>query len=72
MEIAMHHSQLWWEDAGQNGMMDKSIDASIYSRSMAARFPADWREKSDNATTLNLGDGVAELFGLIGGKTRSL
>lgn len=37
-------AQQWWEDAGQNGMLEKSIDASIYSRSMAARFPNKWRE----------------------------
>lgn len=46
MEIALKKSQQWWEDKGQTGMVGKSIDGSIWSRSMAARFPHDWREKS--------------------------
>lgn len=37
-------SQVWWERAGRTGMLHKSIDGGIWSRSMAARFPADWRE----------------------------
>lgn len=37
-------SQAWWEKIGREGMQKKSIDAAIYSRSMAARFPKDWRE----------------------------
>jgi len=42
--LAMEFSQRWWEDAGQQGMLDNNISAPIWSRSMAARFPADWRE----------------------------
>lgn len=37
-------SQQWWEDAGQDGMEKQGFNASIWSRSMAARFPHDWRE----------------------------
>lgn len=37
-------SQMWWERAGRVGMIDNNINASIWSRSMAARFPKDWRE----------------------------
>lgn len=44
-------SQQWWEDAGQNGMMGPGFNASIWSRSMAARFPDDWREKNETALT---------------------
>lgn len=72
MDEALTHSQLWWEDAGQDGMTKQQFSAAIWSRSMAARFPNDWREKTDNTTTHNLGDGMAELMGLISGKTRSL
>jgi hypothetical protein len=39
-------SQRWWEDAGQIGMVSPGFGASVWSRSMAARFPEDWREKS--------------------------
>jgi hypothetical protein len=37
-------SQAWWERTGRTGMLTKGIDAGIWSRSMAARFPHDWRE----------------------------
>lgn len=39
-------SQVWWERKGQTGMEKSSqeFQASIWSRSMAARFPEDWRE----------------------------
>jgi hypothetical protein len=45
MDAARAHSQRWWEDAGQNGMAAPGFNASIWSRSMAARFPDDWREQ---------------------------
>jgi hypothetical protein len=58
---AMALSQAWWEDAGQDNMISMpgqgSLNGSVYSRSMAARFPADWREKSE--TTLQGPDGGA-------------
>lgn len=39
-------SQVWWERKGREGMEKSSSEfqASIWSRSMAARFPEDWRE----------------------------
>lgn len=37
-------SQAWWERTGRVGMIENTINASIWSRSMAARFPRDWRE----------------------------
>lgn len=66
------HSQEWWEDKGQDCIEKAGFQGSVWSRSMAARFPNDWREKTDTTTTHNIGDGVAELFGLVSGKTRSL
>ena len=47
LEIATEFSQLWWEDAGQQGMQAPGFNAAIWSRSMAARFPADWRESRE-------------------------
>jgi hypothetical protein len=41
---AREEAQAWWERAGRVGMLEKSIDSAIFSRSMAARFPKDWRE----------------------------
>lgn len=46
MAMASMLSQKWWEDAGQIGMVGGEISAPIWSRSMAARFPAEWREKT--------------------------
>lgn len=37
-------AQRWWEDKGQAGMTTPGFNASVWSRSMAARFPDDWRE----------------------------
>ena len=51
MEFARNHAQAHWEDLGYEGMKGKSIDASIWSRSMAARFPADWRESKHQEVT---------------------
>lgn len=40
------HAQRWWEDKGQNGMESREFNGSVWSRSMGARFPDDWREKT--------------------------
>jgi hypothetical protein len=45
MTRAREHAQRWWEDAGQTGMLTPGFGASVWSRSMAARFPQDWREQ---------------------------
>lgn len=37
-------SQAWWERQGRTHLTAPSFQASLYSRSMAARFPHDWRE----------------------------
>ncbi len=55
-------SQVWWERKGRDNLQSAVFQASMWSRSMAARFPADWREKTDNTTTLNAGEGLAELL----------
>lgn len=51
MTRAMQLSQAWWEDAGQDNMLlspgQGTFNASVWSRSMAARFPAEWREKTE-------------------------
>lgn len=44
-------SQAWWERAGRTGMIENTINASIWSRSMAARFPRDWREVKGTEVT---------------------
>ena len=46
MTQAMLLSQIWWEDKGQEHLTESIFQASMWSRSMAARFPDDWREVS--------------------------
>lgn len=52
---ALDLAQMWWEDLGQSYVLSKpgsaSLNAGVYSRSMAARFPGDWREKTETALT---------------------
>jgi hypothetical protein len=42
---ALLYSQQWWEDMGQDNLLADRFQASMWSRSMAARFPHEWREK---------------------------
>jgi hypothetical protein len=44
MTRARVHSQRWWEDKGQDGITTPGFNGSVWSRSMSARFPDDWRE----------------------------
>jgi hypothetical protein len=37
-------SQAWWETQGRTNLTADKFQANLYGRSMAARFPADWRE----------------------------
>ncbi len=39
-------SQAWWERQGRENLLADKFQAQLYSRSMSARFPKDWREKS--------------------------
>lgn len=56
---ARTHSQAWWESMGRVNLImpqgSGQFQGSVWSRSMAARFPADWREKT--ATELTGADG---------------
>lgn len=42
---AVAHSQAHWEDLGQDNIKVRDFNASVWSRSMGARFPDDWRDK---------------------------
>lgn len=47
MELARTLSQCWWENIGQENIVSmpgSTLNSGVYSRSMAARFPDDWRE----------------------------
>jgi predicted transcriptional regulator len=51
MTRAKLFAQRWWEDKGQDGLTQSGFNASIWSRSMAARFPEDWRETTRQEQT---------------------
>lgn len=59
MTRAKELSQRWWEDKGQQGMEQQGFNASVWSRSMAARFPDDWREVKGTELTGKDGGPVA-------------
>jgi len=54
LSTAQALSQQWWEDAGQNALASKEFNSSVWAKSMAARFPEDWRDNSK----VELGGGV--------------
>lgn len=43
--------QAWWERMGRTNLTAQTFQASMWSRSMAARFPDDWRESRDDKVT---------------------
>lgn len=48
---AKQWSQNWWEDKGQGGLDTSGFNASLWSRSMAARFPDDYTERQKREVT---------------------
>lgn len=60
----------WWEDAGQDNLTESGFSASAWSRSMAARFPQKWREKSQ--VDHGISGELAALLGQIDGDGASL
>ena len=61
MARAKTFEQLWWEDKGQENLAAVSFQSSMWNRSMAARFPDDWREKTEQ-----LHDATDKFAGLYG------
>ena len=46
LTLAKQLEQHWWEDKGQDNLKSQGFQGAMWSRSMAARFPKDWREKT--------------------------
>lgn len=46
MARAEAKAQAHWEDLGQDNIKEREFNSSVWSRSMAARFPKQWREKT--------------------------
>jgi len=44
-------SQDWWETKAQTGLETPGFNASLWSRSMAARFPDDYTERQKREMT---------------------
>lgn len=44
-------SQRWWEDRGQEALEKPGFNSSVWAKSMAARFPEDWRDNSKTEIT---------------------
>jgi hypothetical protein len=44
LEEARDLAQAWWERQGRENLTTGGFQSALYSRSMAARFPRDWRE----------------------------
>lgn len=47
MAYAKDAEQAWWERQGRTNLTAQHFQSSMWSRSMAARFPDDWRESKD-------------------------
>lgn len=43
-------AQSWWEGRAQDGTANALIGASIWSRSMAARFPSEYTERQETGS----------------------
>lgn len=70
-------AQQWWEDQGQRALMAPGFNSSVWSKSMAARFPEDWREnkgveiankpgesfKTESAVTMSPEDAYKAMLG---------
>lgn len=60
LERAKLASQTWWERKGRENLEKNVFQQSVWSRSMAARFPHDWREKTE--TDLNVKGDLASII----------
>lgn len=69
---ASTHAQAWWEKVGRAGLTADKFNGNVWSRSMAARFPEDWREKTEQNVNHGAQDSLADLMSRIDGKSRGI
>jgi transposase len=66
LEDAKAYEQAWWEEQAQSYMVENKesdrLNASLWSRSMAARFPKKYRESTK--TEITGADGAPLLSGI--------
>ncbi len=70
LTLAKQYELRWWEDAGQQHLTTTGFSAAGWSRSMAARFPKKWREKTQ--VDHGLSNELAALLGEIDGDGAAL
>jgi hypothetical protein len=56
---AREAAQVWWERKGRDNLETSGFQSAMWSRSMAARFPLDWREIKGTELTGKDGGPVA-------------
>lgn len=54
-------SQAWWEDRGQEGLTAQLFNASLWAKSMSARFPDDYTERQRREVTGKNGGPVEQV-----------
>ena len=66
LDVAKDHELRWWEEMAQGYMLEhkdgERLNSSIWSRSMAARFPKKYRESTK--TEITGADGAPLLAGI--------
>jgi len=63
MAVSRIMAQAWWETQGRENLTADKFQASLYSRSMAARFPHDWREKTEVRQSIELSEEASSWLG---------
>jgi hypothetical protein len=46
MKIAITQSQFWWEKTAQENLKNNQFNSPLWSKSMPARFPKDYSDRS--------------------------
>jgi hypothetical protein len=54
-------SQAWWESQGQTGLVTPGFNASLWAKSMSARFPDDYTERQKREITGKDGGPVEQI-----------
>lgn len=63
LTYARQLSQVWWEKKGRDNLESQVFQSTMWSRSMAARFPNDWREKNETKQIIDLSEEAASWLG---------
>jgi hypothetical protein len=46
MKRALTHAQFWWESTAQENLKNNQFNSPLWSKSMPARFPKDYSDRS--------------------------